>query len=102
MGNRGRIPVKPYYVYLLECRGGRLYAGITTDVERRLREHRGASKGARFTRAHPPVKLVATVRVASRSAALRLEASIRKLRRPQKLRWAEGMGIRGSWTRSTM
>lgn|SRR5574340_164661 len=102
MGNRGRMPARPYYVYLLECRGGRLYAGITTDVERRLREHRGASKGARFTRAHPPVKLVATVRVASRSAALRLEASIRKLRRPQKLRWAADMGIGSAWTSSTM
>ncbi|MDE2140741.1 MAG: GIY-YIG nuclease family protein [Gammaproteobacteria bacterium] len=87
-----------WYVYLLECRGGRLYAGITTDVERRLREHRAGKKGARFTRAHPPVRIVAAVRVASRAAALRLEAAVRKLRRAQKLRWAAARGIGSAWT----
>ena len=90
-----------WYVYLLECREGRLYAGITIDVERRLREHRTGKRGARFTRAHPPVRIVAAVRVASRPAALRLEAAIRKLRRPQKLRWAATMGTGSTWTAST-
>lgn len=94
------MPAKPYYVYLLECHGGRLYAGITTDVERRLREHRTGKRGARFTRAHPPVRIVAAVRVASRATALRLEAAIRKLRRPQKLSWAVAMGNGGRWTAS--
>ncbi|MDE2023346.1 MAG: GIY-YIG nuclease family protein [Gammaproteobacteria bacterium] len=89
-----------WYVYLLECRGGRLYAGITTDVARRLREHRAGKKGARFTRAHPPVRLVAAVHVASRAAALRLEAAVRKLRRAQKLRWAAAVGIGSAWTAS--
>lgn len=94
-------PAHHWYVYLLECRGGRLYAGITTDVARRLREHRAGKRGARFTRAHPPVRLVAAVRVASRAAALRLEAAVRKLRRAQKFRWAATMTVGSTWTSST-
>ncbi|MDE2070876.1 MAG: GIY-YIG nuclease family protein [Gammaproteobacteria bacterium] len=90
-----------WYVYLLECRGERLYTGITTDVERRLHEHRAGQKGARFTRAHPPVRMVAAVRVASRPAALRLEAAIRKLRHAQKLRWALAVGIGSACTALT-
>ena len=44
-----------YYVYILRCSGDRLYTGITTDPERRLREHSGLDAGgARFTRANPP------------------------------------------------
>lgn len=77
-----------YYVYLLECRGGRLYAGITTDPERRLAEHRGSRNGARFTRANPPAELLAALRVGNRSKALKLEAALKKLRRAEKLRWA--------------
>ncbi|MGB9429237.1 MAG: GIY-YIG nuclease family protein [Gammaproteobacteria bacterium] len=85
---------KPYYVYLLECRGGRLYAGITTDIERRLAEHRGGRRGARFTRANPPAKLLAVREVANRSAALKLEAALKKLRRLEKLQWAAGAPAR--------
>ncbi|KKP36278.1 MAG: hypothetical protein UR28_C0047G0001, partial [Candidatus Peregrinibacteria bacterium GW2011_GWF2_33_10] len=29
----------PYYVYILECSNKALYTGITTDLERRLKEH---------------------------------------------------------------
>ncbi|MGH8280976.1 MAG: GIY-YIG nuclease family protein [Gammaproteobacteria bacterium] len=84
---------KPYYVYLLECRGGRLYSGITTDVERRLEEHHGGKKGARFTRAHPPARLLASVKVATRSEALKLEAVLKGLKPLQKRHWAESGSI---------
>jgi len=73
---------------MLECRGGRLYTGVTTDLERRLAEHNAGRKGARFTRANPPAKLLAFRQVPGRSAALKLEAALKKLRRLQKLRWA--------------
>ncbi len=89
MRSKGR----PYYVYLLECRGGRLYTGITTDLARRLKEHRGGARGANFTRAHPPAKLLAARRVPGRSAALRLEAALKKLRRARKLAWAVAQGL---------
>lgn len=77
-----------WFVYMLECRGGRLYTGITTDVERRMAEHRDGRRGARFTRAHPPGELRAVARVANRSEALKLEAALKRLRRPQKIAWA--------------
>jgi putative endonuclease len=71
-------PAAPWYVYLLECRGGRIYTGIATDVDRRLAEHR-AGKGARFTRAHPPVRELARLPCADRPEALRREAAIKRL-----------------------
>lgn len=72
---------------MLECRGGRLYTGITTDLERRLAEHREGKRGARFTRAHPPSKLVASKQVSDRSEALKLEAALKRLSRANKLEW---------------
>ena len=46
-----------WYVYLLECHDGSVYTGIATDVDRRYAEH-AAGKGARYTRAHPPLRLL--------------------------------------------
>lgn len=71
-------PAPPWYVYLLECRGGRIYTGIATDVDRRLAEHR-AGRGARFTRAHPPERELARFPCADRPEALRREAAIKRL-----------------------
>jgi len=72
------------FVYILECADGTLYTGWTTDLERRLREH-NAGRGARYTRARRPVTLAYSEQVADRSAALRREAEIRRLRRSDKL-----------------
>lgn len=71
-------------VYLLQCGDGTLYAGVTTDLERRVREH-GAGTGAKYTRARLPVRLVWSVRATTRSAALKREAAVKRLSRPQKL-----------------
>ena len=68
----------PWYVYLLECRGGSIYTGIATDVERRYAEHL-AGKGARYTRARPPQRLLARFSCADRSAASRAEHAIKRL-----------------------
>lgn len=72
------------FVYILECADGTLYAGWTTDVERRLDEH-NTGRGARYTRGRRPVKLAYCEKVADRSAAQRREAAIRRLRRSAKL-----------------
>ncbi len=85
---------KSYYVYMLECRGGLLYIGITTDIRRRMTEHHEGRIGARFTRANPPARLLAVRQVAGRPAALKLEAALKKLRRPQKLHWADEHPLR--------
>ena len=46
----------PWHLYLIECRNGTLYAGITNDLERRYAQH-ASGKGAKYTRANPPVRL---------------------------------------------
>jgi putative endonuclease len=71
-------PMTTWYVYLLECRDGSLYTGITTDVDRRYAQH-AAGKGARYTRSRPPVRLVARFEYADRAAASRAEYAIKQL-----------------------
>jgi putative endonuclease len=67
-----------WWVYLLECEGGRLYTGIARDPERRFRAH-ASGKGARFTRSFPPVRLLSALPCEGRSAATRLEREIKAL-----------------------
>lgn len=74
-----------YFVYIIQCRGNRLYTGITTDIERRFSEHSGGKKGARFTRAYPPEKILAVWKCTDRSSASKLEYAVKKLRRDKKL-----------------
>ena len=83
-------PPAAWFVYLLECRGGRIYTGIATDVDRRLAEHR-AGKGARFTRAHPPERELARLPCADRPEALRREAAIKRLDAAAKRALAAGV-----------
>jgi putative endonuclease len=71
-------------VYLLRCRDGSLYTGITNDLARRLAAHR-AGKGSAYTRARRPLRLAYREVVANRSAALRREAAIKRLTRAAKL-----------------
>lgn len=75
---RGAVPEKPWFVYLLECRGGRLYAGVTPDLAARMRKHR-AGTGAKFTRGHPPQSLLAAKPFPSRAAALSMEFAVKKM-----------------------
>ena len=74
----------PYWLYLLECEGGRYYAGIARDVEQRFYQH-VLGVGAKFTRAFQPLRVLAWRRYASRSAALRAELQLKKLPRAHKL-----------------
>ena len=75
---------EPWVLYLLECSGERLYAGITNDLAARFAAH-CAGKGARFTRAFPPVRIVAASRLASRSLALKAEYALKQRPRAGKL-----------------
>ena len=74
-----------WFVYILKCRDGTLYTGITNDLERRLTAH-NSGKGANYTRARRPVRVVYHEPVADKSAALRREHAIKKLSRTAKLR----------------
>ena len=73
-----------YYVYVLECRDGSLYAGMTNDLRRRMALH-AAGKGAKYTRAHPPRALACLWRCDDRTAAARLEYAFKTLPREKKL-----------------
>ena len=77
-----------WYVYILRCGDGTLYTGITDDIPRRLAAHR-AGKGAKYTRGRGPLELVYQERVPDKSAALRREAAIKRLRRGEKERLIE-------------
>jgi len=73
-------------VYILRCADDTLYTGVTTDLDRRLREHNaGGRLGARYTRSRRPVELLHHEAAGSRSQACRREAAIKKLTRDAKL-----------------
>ena len=72
-----------HYVYILKSNDTRYYTGYTTDLERRLREHRDG-KGAKFTRAFGAAKILYHEVCATRSAALKREAAIKSLTRAEK------------------
>jgi putative endonuclease len=73
----------PYTVYMLECDGETLYTGIARDVQARFAAHR-AGTASRYTRAHPPKRIVYTEPAHSRSAALIREAAIKRLTKAKK------------------
>lgn len=72
-----------WFVYILACNDNSLYTGITTDLERRIEEHNESSKGAKYTRARRPVKLVYSESATDRSAATKREIQLKSLS-PQK------------------
>jgi len=77
-----------YFVYLLRCADGTLYAGYTNDVERRLEMH-NSGRGAKYTRGRTPVALAYLERVRTKGSALRREAEVKALRRKEKLTLCE-------------
>lgn len=74
----------PAFVYVLRCRDGSLYSGWTSDLDRRLEQHR-TGRASRYTRARLPVELAWSRQLASRSEAMREEARIKRLSRADKL-----------------
>ncbi len=72
-----------YFCYLLRCSDGSLYAGITTDLARRLKQH-NRGQASKYTAARRPVRLVWKEKHRSRSSALRREAQIKRWPRRRK------------------
>ena len=73
-----------YSVYLVRCVDGTYYTGITTDIDRRVREHNCSLRGARYTKSRRPVSLVYVEACSSRGAAQRREYALRNLSHEQK------------------
>ena len=73
-----------WFVYLLRCSDDSLYAGITTDIQRRLHEHNNTKLGAKYTRARRPVTLAFMESSTDKSAASKREYQLRKLTKAAK------------------
>lgn len=76
-----------WFLYILQCRDGSYYTGITKDLSRRLQTH-NEGKGARYTRARLPVKLIYYESCPNQSRALIRESEIKSLPRKEKIRLA--------------
>ena len=82
MGNELQF-MSTWFTYILRCRDGSLYTGISTNVAARLKTH-NAGRGAAYTRSHGPVELVWQEVAASESAARKREAEIKRYSKKQK------------------
>ena len=81
----GTITQNNWLIYILECVDGSLYCGITNNLEKRLKQHKGEIKGgAKYTRSHWPCKLVYKEKSASRSEASQRELVIKKMSKVEK------------------
>jgi putative endonuclease len=82
----GKSLVKPWWAYIIETEKGALYTGITTDLERRFRQHAGEIKGgAKYFHSGAPVEIRFKKKFKNRSEASKFEAHVKSLTRAQKL-----------------
>lgn len=72
------------YVYILKCKDNTLYTGYTNDLDKRLKAHNDG-KGAKYTKARRPCKLVYYEEYDSKNEAMSREYQIKRLKREDKL-----------------
>ncbi|MFC1496779.1 GIY-YIG nuclease family protein [Candidatus Margulisiibacteriota bacterium] len=78
-----------YFVYILECKNGALYTGITTDLKKRFTRHQ-AGEGGRYTRSNRPIKIRYQESCSSRSEATKREIQVKKWSHTKKLALING------------
>jgi len=76
-------PPPRWHVYIVRCRTGTLYTGITTDLDRRISDH-NRGKGSKYTASRRPVRLVYCELHPDRSSAQKREARIKSWTRKKK------------------
>lgn len=81
------MAVKCWYLYLIECRDGNIYTGITVDVAARYAAH-ASGRGARYTRSHPPRHLLAAIDYPGRASASVAEYAVKQLSAAEKRAYA--------------
>ena len=81
---------RQWYLYLLECTGGSIYTGITTDVARRFAQHQ-AGKGAKYTRSRKPLRVLGQISFSSKSEALKAELATKRMSSAQKIAFCAGL-----------
>ena len=73
------------YTYILECKDGMYYTGWTNNLEKRMKEH-NEGKGAKYTKARRPVKLVYFETFESKIDAMKREYAIKQMKRSEKIK----------------
>ena len=81
-----------WQIYIILCSDNSLYTGITTDIERRLRQHE-SGRGAKYFRGRQPMELVYLENSHSRSSASKREAEIKRMTRADKCLLVSSGGI---------
>lgn len=84
---------KKYYTYLLLTEHNTFYCGYTDDVEKRFEKHK-SGKGAKYTRANKPVKIVYQACFDTKSEAIREEIRIKNLSRDEKIELSEKYNLK--------
>ena len=79
-----------WFLYVIECRDGSLYTGIAMDPDARYAAH-CAGKGARYTRSHPPRRLLVTLLFPDRSSASKEEYRVKQMSAAGKRRFVQGL-----------
>lgn len=79
------MSIKTWKLYVIKTVSGKLYTGITLDLEKRFNEHLHSKKGAKFFRTDKPKEIVYVDTFPNRSSAQKREAQIKKMNRTQKL-----------------
>lgn len=82
----------PWFVYLIECRNGSIYTGIAVDVQARYNVH-ASGKGARYTRSHPPQRLLAALEYPDRSSASKAEYKIKQWSAEEKRQFCRAPSV---------
>lgn len=73
-----------WYTYMVRCNDNSLYTGVTTNLQRRVDEHNGTKKGAKYTKNRQPVVLVYYQMQTSRSTACQYEYKLKQLSKLEK------------------
>ena len=81
-----------WVMYVLRCSDGSLYAGITTDLKRRVHEHNSTRKGAKYTRSRRPVHVAYSHRCKSRAEAMVSENGFKRMSKERKELFIEEFG----------
>lgn len=79
-----------YFVYIIECRDGTLYTGITTDLKRRIEEHKKGI-GSHYTKSRGVKRLLFSEEYPDRSSASKREVEIKSYSREKKLELIRSM-----------
>lgn len=85
----------PWFLYLLECEDGSIYTGIAVDVDARFAKHR-SGRGARYTRARPPKRILGAVEYPDRSSASKAEHAMKRLSAAEKRAFCKKLKKHGS------